>query len=425
MRTSTISRVSVLAGALCAACLQQTAAGQSFRWIGVLPGYEVLTAQAMSADGRVIVGHARSLANNQRRAFRWSADGGLQSLGVLPGGESSFIGSAAYDVSDDGSVIVGESAGSMGTIRTFRWTAETGMSALPLPPGVPLNTAAGSGLVSGDGRVVLGSLNSSASPAPFAFTWTAEGGSQLFNIPQWAIPRKLTYNGSAVLGHERVGQNSYAAVRWTLSGGRTVLLPDVWVSCINADGTAMHAQRPDLSWQFWTAARGFQSLEGHSGPTGAYFGNVTPDGSLFVGQVSSSTGATAMVWSPTAGASTTENFLRRHGVQLPPDAVGQLRWTVDISADGRTLMGQGELRASDTLSYTGVWVATIPICGSADFDNDGQSGTDADIEAFFACLGGHCCPLCWAKGSDFNGDGDTGTDQDIEAFFRVLGGGGC
>jgi len=67
---------------------------------------------------------------------------------------------------------------------------------------------------------------------------------------------------------------------------------------------------------------------------------------------------------------------------------------------------------------------TIPTpCGTADFNNDGDTGTDQDIEAFFACLGGHCCPSCGS--ADFNGDGDTGTDLDIESFFRVLGGGTC
>ena len=60
---------------------------------------------------------------------------------------------------------------------------------------------------------------------------------------------------------------------------------------------------------------------------------------------------------------------------------------------------------------------------SADFNGDGDVGTDADIEAFFACLAGNCCATCW--GADFNADGDTGTDADIEAFFRVLAGGAC
>ncbi len=62
-------------------------------------------------------------------------------------------------------------------------------------------------------------------------------------------------------------------------------------------------------------------------------------------------------------------------------------------------------------------------CGSADFDGDGDTGTDADIEAFFSCLAGSCCATCGT--ADFDGDGDTGTDFDIEAFFRVLAGGTC
>jgi hypothetical protein len=62
-------------------------------------------------------------------------------------------------------------------------------------------------------------------------------------------------------------------------------------------------------------------------------------------------------------------------------------------------------------------------CGHADFNGDGDVGTDADIEAFFACLAGNCCPTCGS--ADFNHNGDIGTDQDIEAFFRVLGGGPC
>jgi YVTN family beta-propeller protein len=67
--------------------------------------------------------------------------------------------------------------------------------------------------------------------------------------------------------------------------------------------------------------------------------------------------------------------------------------------------------------------APAPPCGSADFNNDGDVGTDADIEAFFACLSGNCCANCGS--ADFNADGDVGTDADIEAFFRVLAGGHC
>jgi glucose/arabinose dehydrogenase len=69
------------------------------------------------------------------------------------------------------------------------------------------------------------------------------------------------------------------------------------------------------------------------------------------------------------------------------------------------------------------YVRTPETCCSADFDGDGDTGTDADIEAFFRCLAGDCCATC--QSADFNLDGDTGTDADIEAFFRVLAGGPC
>jgi hypothetical protein len=66
-----------------------------------------------------------------------------------------------------------------------------------------------------------------------------------------------------------------------------------------------------------------------------------------------------------------------------------------------------------------------PTCGSADFNCDGDVGTDADIESFFACLAGTCPGAPCTSSADFNGDGDVGTDADIEAFFRVLAGGTC
>ena len=64
-------------------------------------------------------------------------------------------------------------------------------------------------------------------------------------------------------------------------------------------------------------------------------------------------------------------------------------------------------------------------CGSGDFNCDGDFGTDADIEAFFACIAGTCPAAPCTSRADFNGDGDNGTDADIEAFFRVLAGGTC
>jgi hypothetical protein len=68
-------------------------------------------------------------------------------------------------------------------------------------------------------------------------------------------------------------------------------------------------------------------------------------------------------------------------------------------------------------------LTVLPPCGSPDFDGDGSAGTDADIEAFFACIAGTCCSTCGT--ADFDRDGSVATDADIEAFFRVLSGGPC
>jgi len=70
-------------------------------------------------------------------------------------------------------------------------------------------------------------------------------------------------------------------------------------------------------------------------------------------------------------------------------------------------------------------VPAIISVSSTDFDGDGDEGTDADIEAFFAAIGGGACPTGTCGSIDFDGDGDEGTDADIEAFFRVVGGGAC
>jgi hypothetical protein len=73
---------------------------------------------------------------------------------------------------------------------------------------------------------------------------------------------------------------------------------------------------------------------------------------------------------------------------------------------------------------TWVLAEQSPPC-SVDFNCDGDVGTDADIEAFFACLAGSCPGAPCVSSADFNNDGDVGTDADIEAFFRVLAGGEC
>jgi hypothetical protein len=98
----------------------------------------------------------------------------------------------------------------------------------------------------------------------------------------------------------------------------------------------------------------------------------------------------------------------------------------ELNATGRSAYAAGDVNGDGMLDTQDIDVflahGGFPNC-TQDYNGDGDFGTDADIEAFFACLAGNCCALC--GGSDYNGDGDFGTDADIESFFRVLGGGAC
>ncbi|HYE61012.1 MAG TPA: lectin-like protein [Phycisphaerales bacterium] len=100
-------------------------------------------------------------------------------------------------------------------------------------------------------------------------------------------------------------------------------------------------------------------------------------------------------------------------------------WTLTITDHANVDGGTLESWSLTTFESVTASICETSMCGTADYNGDGDTGTDQDIEAFFACIGGTCCPTCWHLGSDFNADGDAGTDQDIEAFFRVLGGNPC
>lgn len=86
--------------------------------IGSLGGSHT-DAQAISADGSVVVGVSRT-ALEEQRAFRWTAAEGVQELALLPGGE---FGGVATGVTADGSVVVGSTYSSSG-YRAVRWVSQ-------------------------------------------------------------------------------------------------------------------------------------------------------------------------------------------------------------------------------------------------------------------------------------------------------------
>jgi uncharacterized membrane protein len=140
----------------------------AFRWTKddgttTLEGGQIdSTAYSVSDDGMVVVG-ARRL-----QGFRWTADSGFEKIGAP-------YGSVAYDISADGSTIIGWTPTDAG-LEAFRWTRESGLESLgDLDDPDPLLFSVATG-VSGDGSVVVGR---GSTPAFHAFVWTREHGMQM------------------------------------------------------------------------------------------------------------------------------------------------------------------------------------------------------------------------------------------------------
>jgi len=138
--------------------------------LGMLNGGTKSDAWGVSSDGNVVVGWSSS--ENGMRAFRWTVNGGMQSLGVIANGQSS----KALSASSDGSVVVGYGSirgpnGINSEFKAFRWTADGGMQDLGVVGGFPVAYA-----VSSDGNVVVGTTDDGGGGQ--MFRWTTNGGVQ-------------------------------------------------------------------------------------------------------------------------------------------------------------------------------------------------------------------------------------------------------
>jgi uncharacterized membrane protein len=172
----------------------------------VLAGKEVV-AKGISGDGSTVVGAADS------QAFAWTAAGGIDGLGGL---SAPPFRSAANAISADGLVIVGESLDVMaGVSESFRYTGGAMSS-------VGAFTATG---VSHDGSVIVGYHNGPT--AREACRWTAAGGLVglgTFDDHHQTFALGVSGNGNFVVGYmEDLGTDVQSAWVWDPTGGMQVL----------------------------------------------------------------------------------------------------------------------------------------------------------------------------------------------------------
>jgi hypothetical protein len=324
----------------------------------------------------------------------------------------------------DGSVLVGGNFGLIGGIEAFNIARWDGTNWYALGSGV--NGGVNSIAVLADGRVlVAGGFSTAGGVAANRLavwngsSWTAFGGAGPSGGGSDVLCTLVMPNGDLFIGGTFTfidGVSANRIARWDGS---------VWhalSSGINNAVLRMTAFHGDViaTGQF-TSAGGWPMYNSITRWNGSDYvqvpvtntGDIGPiatlsNGDLLVGSASNGNGikrwdGTNWTTVGTPGANGSDNF---HVYALAGLASG------DIVAGGDFTKMNGRPAASFA-RYA------VP---SADYNRDGSVGTDADIDAFFACLSGQCCPQCTP---DFNGDGAVGTDADIEAFFRVLSGAPC
>ena len=182
----------------------------SFEPLGLGPNGVQSRAWDVSADGSVIVGVFWTENNGffLSHAFRWTS-GSFQDLGTL---NPSAQEAEAYAVSDDGSKVVGWARGLSGFQRPFVWTAASGMQELSNVPGSDAKATD----ISPDGTIIVGSFYVDAEGSWHAFRWNNGVVTDLGFLPAGhdSKGQAVCALGGAVVGSTADSAGIQKAFRW-------------------------------------------------------------------------------------------------------------------------------------------------------------------------------------------------------------------
>jgi uncharacterized membrane protein len=304
----------------------------SFQWLAPMGVWN--EAYAVSADGSTVTGTITSSSDPESHVFRWKLGTGLVDLGRR---------GAGFAVSSDGSAIAGELRAG-GHIFAFRWTEASGWLDLE-PPGAPAPRGSHATDISADGNVVVGEYN--GPPEMFnAFRWTESMGMVFISGGVRWSATATSDDGTVVVGYQATASGGLRAVRWTASSGLVAFLGTSEESDardVSGDGLVIigrTAPTAPLGEAFrWTEAGGLTSISEIGTPEA-----TNADGSVVVGG--------AMLWDSAHGVRTLRSVLEENGVDLSGCQVGP----ADISADGRTIVGNGGCETG----FGGAWIAHLP-----------------------------------------------------------------
>ena len=330
--------------------------GASFSFVGGLAGdIRPHSAYDVSADGSTVVGAGRVAEGTE--ALRWRPGSSVESLGELSGGPHF---SWAWGASADGSRAVGSSAID-GSGRAVLWDEQGRLHALESLIEDGWTQAFG---ISDDGTVIVGRADSHVGDQ--AVLWTDEGGVRSLGTPTDYPDTKSTAYGVSGDGTVAVGalDSRKRAFIWDEANGmRTIGAPGIWsgAEATSYDGSTVVGWL-DTGYDLltdafiWDAAQGMRNIGDRAGPLRFVRAwDVSADGSVVVGRGISATGGEAVVWTEENGVQSLRVLFSVAGL----DMTGwELQDAAGISADGRTIVGEARYWSDGWTS--GVFVAVIP-----------------------------------------------------------------
>ena len=251
---------------------------QSVTWLGT-PNGSASSAYDVSDDGKVVVGSG----------FRWTDSTGMQSLDGL-----------AFGVSGDGAIVVGE-ASLNGFTRAFRWTDSTGLADL----GTLGGSSSHSRDISADGSVIVGYSQNSNFQFN-AFRWLNGSMQNLGTLGgNRSTAQGISADGKVIVGESLNSSNQTRAFRTdstnlalidlgTLGGNSSL------AQSINSDGSVIvgYSENNDGKYRAfrWKSFGGMQEL-GTIGGDWSQAYDVSYDGEIVVGLAPNSDGQLrAIIW---------------------------------------------------------------------------------------------------------------------------------
>ena len=328
----------------------------TFTRLGFLASDVASQANAVSADGLMVVGSSQS-ASGKSRPFRWRAEEGMVDLGLLHGGTTG----KARAVSANGDFVVGDGDVQGSSSAVFRWSKSTGLVQLKA---LSDSTLCAVGGVSGDGNVVVGTCLVVGNSA---FRWTESSG--MVALGQFGGGSSRSSNALAIssdagtvvgIGHPVLT----GAMIWHPAGEVSLLgtLPgdvSAAATAVSRNGGVVVGYSTDPSSHQrafrWTQQSGMVALPTTTDQLYDVIASATSgDGQLVVGWGNMPTGETALVWDELHGMRRLDDVLIAE-YQTKIEGWSLSRATA-VSDDGRTITGFGITPEGRTEA----WIVSLP-----------------------------------------------------------------